>query len=266
MRLRATSIYRRDETNVGDAFCAPYKYFGINGPVHDLLALDLDSLRGVVVVGGGGLVADTFKSAMTTLSERRPQLKALIGWGFGESLHVDRKGGMVMPYADNFPGYLNAFDMLGIRDFGTSYRWTPCASCMWPEFDRIREKPAKPFVIYEHKRIPIPIDGWDRLTNDGNDINAVLNFLASGEVVITNSYHGAYWATLLGRRVVAIPNMSKLYRFKHAPAVGRAQHWRQLADVAFAYPEALSECREANEQFFADVSALCETLGAVETS
>lgn len=263
MTLRITSVYRRDETNVGDAFCAPNRYFGINGPMQDILALDQPNLSGVVIVGGGGLIAQTFASAMTALADCRPRLDALIGWGLGESLHVDRKGGMVMPFADALPEYLGAFDLLGVRDFGTPYRWTPCASCMWPEFDQVRERPSKPFVIYAHKRIPIPINGPDVLTNDGNDISAVLDFLASGEVVITNSYHGAYWATLLGRRVVAIPNMSKLYRLKHAPVLGRAEHWRQLADVAVAYPEALSECREANAAFFADVTALCESLGAV---
>jgi hypothetical protein len=264
MILRATSVYRCDETNVGDAFCAPYRYFNIRGPRQDILALDLNNLSGVVIVGGGGLVAQTFEPAMTALADCRPRLAALIGWGLGESLHVDRNGEIVMPFAGSLPNYLGAFDLLGVRDFGTPYRWTPCASCMWSEFDRVRGDPAKPIVIYEHKRIPIPIDGPERMSNDGNRISAVLDFLASGEVVITNSYHGAYWATLLGRRVVAIPNMSKVYRFKHAPAVGRPQHWRQLADVAIAYPESLSDCREANMKFFAEVTALCERKGAME--
>ncbi|BEU99984.1 hypothetical protein [Novosphingobium olei] len=266
MTLRVTSVYRRDETNVGDAFCAPSRYFDITGPEQDILELDQQGLSGVVIVGGGGLIAQTFAPAMTALAECRPRLDALIGWGMGESLHVDRKGGMVMPFAGALPDYLGAYDLLGVRDFGTPYRWTPCASCMSPEFDRVRDQPTKPFVIYEHKRIPVPIDGQDRLTNDGNDISGVLDFLASGEVVITNSYHGAYWATLLGRRVVAIPNMSKLYRLKHAPAVGRAEHWRQLAEVAVAYPEALAECREANRAFMDDVTALCQQVGAADAS
>ncbi len=32
-----------------------------------------------------------------------------------------------------------------------------------------------------------------------NEFHAVLDVLASGETVITNSYHGAYWALLMGR-------------------------------------------------------------------
>lgn len=266
MTLHATSIYRMDETNVGDAFCAPQRYCDISGPVRDVLDLDIANLRGVVVVGGGGLIAETFGAAMTALAEHRPRLDALVGWGIGESLNIDRKGGMVMPHVGKLPDYLAAFDLLGVRDFGTQYRWTPCASCLWPGFDRVRPAPDKPFVIYEHKRIAIPIEGPERLTNTGNDIESVLDFLASGEVVITNSYHGAYWATLLGRRVVAVPNMSKLYRLKHAPAVGRAEHWRQLADLAVAYPEALTECRTANTEFLTDLRALCTSVGATASS
>ncbi|CAL4869162.1 hypothetical protein MMA231_03453 (plasmid) [Asticcacaulis sp. MM231] len=153
------------------------------------------------------------------------------------------------------PDYLKAFDLVGVRDFGTEYRWVPCASCMLPQLD-------KPYVvqhevvIYEHKRIPIPLNGTPRLSNDGNDIDAVLAFLASGETVITNSYHGAYWATLLGKRVIAIPNMSKMYRFKHFPVVCRADEWKRFSALTRAYPEALAECRAANLAFFEEVKAL----------
>ena len=256
MTLRATNIYRMDETNVGDAVCSPRSYVDLPGPVHDIVGLDTTKLSGVVIVGGGGLIADTFAPYMSALAAARPRMSALIGWGIGESLNVDRKGGFVLPYAGALPAYLEAFDLLGVRDFGTPHRWVPCASCLSDAFDRPHPEPDKPFAIYEHKRIPIPIEGADRRTNTGNDFIAVLDFLASAEVVVTNSYHGAYWATLLGRRVVAIPNMSKMYRFKHAPVIGRAQDWRKLAALAVAYPEALAECRAANLAFFADAAAL----------
>ena len=123
MTAQLTSVYRRDETNVGDAVCAPYRYFDLKGPLQDILALDAEGLKGaIVVVGGGGLIAETFAPAMTMLAEHRPQMAAMIGWGLGESLHVDRKGGMVLPYAGALPDYLGAFDLLGVRDYGTPHR------------------------------------------------------------------------------------------------------------------------------------------------
>lgn len=36
------------------------------------------------------------------------------------------------------------------------------------------------------------------------DFNETVAFLGSSEVVLTTSYHGLYWATLLGRKVVVL--------------------------------------------------------------
>ena len=46
------------------------------------------------------------------------------------------------------------------------------------------------------------------------DENKTIEFIGSGDVVVTNSYHGAYWATLLGKVVVAFPWASKFYGLK----------------------------------------------------
>lgn len=256
--MRITSIYRTDPTNVGDWYCAPSRYFAdLRGPEQDILQPDFGSLDGAVVLGGGGLMARTFAEPMAALAERRPQLRALIAWGVGESLIVDRSGGLVSPYDGPLPDYLGHFDLVGVRDHGTGQRWVPCASCLLPQFDT-PTMPRHDIVIYEHKRIPIPIEGFPRRTNDGDDIDEALAFLASGELVITNSYHGAYWATLLGRRVIAIPNMSKMYRFRHAPILCRPENWRRHTSLATAYPEALEECRAANHSFHRDVQALLD--------
>jgi hypothetical protein len=255
--MKITSIFRSDRTNVGDWFCSPDRYFPeLKGNRQDIIEIETaPTLDGHIILGGGGLIAATFDASMTFLAAQRPRLSSLVAWGIGESLIVDRKGGFVSPYNGALPTYLQAFDLIGLRDFGTDFRWTPCVSCMLPQFDQ-PAAPTQDIVFYEHKRIPIPIDGHPRLTNAEEDIDSVLNFLASAETVITNSYHGAYWATLLGRRVLAIPNMSKMYRFKHAPVLCEAVEWRRYLGQAIAYPDALAECRQATINFKADVDAL----------
>ena len=255
--MTAGNVFRTDPSNVGDWYCAPSRYFPLgNTESLDIIDTDLAALDAHVIVGGGGLVAKTFHPHLERLAQYRPKLSSLIAWGIGESEHVDRSGGFVLPYAGRWPDYLAAFDLVGVRDYGTSLRWVPCASCMMPELDQ----PApvtRDIVIYEHKRIPIPIDeGFARRTNNGNDIASVLAFLASAELVITNSYHGAYWATLMGRRVLAIVNMSKMYRFKHSPVICRADQWKRFAGLARSYPMALAECRAASTAFYRDVAAL----------
>lgn len=98
-------------------------------------------------------------------------------------------------------------------------------------FDQTYEA-ANDIVIYQHKRIPIPIEGdFPRRLNEGDDMEAAVRCLASGKLIITNSYHGAYWGTFLGRRFLAVANMSKLYRLKHSPVICRAEDLKRYADL-----------------------------------
>lgn len=254
--MTTTSVFRTDPTNVGDWHCAPVRYFPeLAGPEVDVLQVTKGSLQGNVVVGGGGLIAATFSASMQTVADGRAEMDSLVAWGIGESLNIDRAGGFVLPYNGRLPDYLDAFDLVGVRDFGTDYRWVPCVSCMSPQFDD-PPPPTHEVVIYEHKRIPIPIDGPPRMSNGVDSLDVALSFLASGEVVLTNSYHGAYWATLLGRKVVGIPNMSKLYRLKHSPVLTRVEHWKRACAVAKSHPEALQECRQATLVFRDEVRNL----------
>jgi hypothetical protein len=253
--MKASNIFRRDPTNVGDWHCAPTRYFRLQGGEGDILEIDKLSLAQDVVVGGGGLIAKTFHPHMEKLASRRGEVKTLVAWGIGESENVDRSGGFVRPYDGDFPAYLDAFDLVGVRDFGTRHRWVPCASCMSDVFDR-QYPVSTEICVYEHKRIPLPIGDYPRMNNAEEDLHKVARFLASAKVVITNSYHGAYWATLLGRSVVVIPSMSKLYRFAHPPVICRMETWKNFVSSARSYPNALAECRGANIAFSREVLKL----------
>ena len=105
----------------------------------------------------------------------------------------------------------------------------------------------------------------------------MLEFLGSSEVVVTSAYHGLYWATLLGRKVV-VANMfsSKFAAFPFPPAllddtdagvdasaIINANGANDVGDAleraiarARAYPHALRECRDANTRFFGRVQEL----------
>ncbi|TDW25977.1 hypothetical protein EV128_116150 [Rhizobium azibense] len=253
--MTVSNIFRSDPTNVGDWYCAPSRYFSLPSGDGDILDLENLSLADHVVVGGGGLIAKTFHPFMERLSARKSEMHTLTAWGIGESENIDKTGRIVGPYNGNYPTYLEAYDLVGVRDFGTSYRWVPCVSCMSEMFDT--DYPISTEIcVYEHKRIPLAIDGFPVMTNGGNELMTVLRFLGSAELVITNSYHGAYWATLLGRRVIVIPAMSKLYRFAHPPVICRVEDWKKFAGVTQQYASALSECRAANIAFHKAVLSL----------
>lgn len=97
---------------------------------------------------------------------------------------------------------LAGFRDQSLQEYGAT--WVPCASCLAPEFDEVRDmRPAHKFSVYSHGDaiIPsrlIPVTNKDRSLS----FRDVLDYLADSEIVVTNSYHGAYWAQLLGRLAV----------------------------------------------------------------
>lgn len=164
------------------------------------------------------------------------------------------------PYDIDWPEYMSKFHLVGVRDFDTDYRWVPCASCMHPAFDKKYEV-TNEVVWFEHKKRLLDNRVFDklpapRMINTGNNMDQTIEFLGSAEVVITNSYHGVYWATLLGKKVVCIPWGSKFYSFKHPPTMANDKIWVDMINKAIDYPDALLECRAANKSFYEDVKTL----------
>ncbi|ACL71571.1 conserved hypothetical protein [Thioalkalivibrio sulfidiphilus HL-EbGr7] len=247
-------IFRADPTNCGDWWSLPAHYFTF--PNHDSV-IDINDyepgmdFNRIAIIGGGGLIGPAFRQ-LEDLIERNDVI--CIGWGLGNNMTDDKRTGYVAHGAP-LPEYATRFNLLGIRDVVEGLRWVPCASCMHPSF-RHDYPVIHDIVVFEHKRIPLNIGPFPRMSNAGSDIERVIRFLASGDTIITNSYHGAYWAALLNRKCVAIPFSSKFYGFKHPPALTTIDGWKGAIRRATAYSEALQSCRAANISFYSDVSEL----------
>jgi exopolysaccharide biosynthesis predicted pyruvyltransferase EpsI len=102
------------------------------------------------------------------------------------------------------------------------------------------------------------------MSNRCGDVASALAFIASGERVITNSYHGMYWATLMKRRVCVIPTRATRYKFvyaRHPPTLCATVN-EAIAATTRVYTEALHECREANERHSVRVREWIERAGA----
>jgi len=240
------AIHIRRGGNIGDHMSSPALYFRFPGEVK---LLDVKSfLRSppkvrpsFVVAGGGAWKGDLARLAC------RPALKGVpkIAWGVGvtsaklgpmpKNSHLRRSRG---------------WTLYGHRDVGLPGRYLPCASCMHPAFE-------KPYTIqhetvyYGHGLLS-PLN-WAKgigphMTNLAGDMEEVIDFLASGEVVVTSSYHGAYWARLLGRKVALLPRGSKFWHLPPAPP--RDRPW---------VPGMLKAHKEINRAFFRDVLDLMET-------
>jgi hypothetical protein len=251
-------VHRQDKGNAGDWYSVPQQYFELfrGARVHDLAHMDpmeIGRLSRRVVVGGGGLLGRAKFSRQFLALWEKP-VRCAVGWGLGDNLTVDFKTQWVDECRIQYPDDVERFDLLGVRDWGTPYRWVPCASCLHPSFAKVRV-PIHDVVVYENK-MPTGVEEFPKMQNTSLDMDAILDFLGSGHVVITNSYHGAYWAQLLGRGVLAFPFSSKFWHMRHRVTLCRPGEWKENLSKVEAQPPALEECVAANVEFKNEAMAI----------
>jgi len=239
------AIHIRRGKNIGDLMSSPALYFKFPGKVKRLdirryLRAPPKERPALVVAGGGA-----WKRNLARL-RRLPYLAGVpkVAWGVGVT---SSKLGPIPRNAHTKRA--RGWTLYGHRDVGLAGRFLPCASCMHPAFDR-------PYAI-EHETVYFghallaPMNWAKRIgplmTNATLDMDKVIAFLASGEVVVTSSYHGAYWARLLGRKVALVPRGSKFWHLPPAPP----------REKPFL-PGILNEHKELNRAFFKEVCGLLE--------
>jgi hypothetical protein len=171
-------------------------------------------------------------------------------WGVGHNGLLDKRGNAEIV----FPDWLMNFDQVGVRDWNQNQPWTPCASCMHPA---LRKKYAikNDVIFFEHKKQLIKNFGNDsipRFVNSGSNIDQTIELLGSANTILTNSYHGAYWGVLLGKKVIVVePWSSKFLNMKHAPWLLKpGQDWKDVVDQVKICDSALEDCRLATKAFW----------------
>jgi len=241
--------------NLGDASCCPKRHFKEfdRCPEIDfrLLAVGMASPPWTLIVGGGGLL----HPYIDTWIYERAKAQRVILWGVGLNYHdghpVPPWRAMVKPCA-----------LVALRDAeeapaGGNVSFCPCPSCLAPEFDAARDiTPTRDVVCFEHyqNRLVFPYSTRSNFRDKGWQFKDAINFLASGRRVITNSFHGAYWAALLGRPVLVYKPFSTRFRsgllFRDfANTKEEARDWL-TRDVVAPPWNYLPECRAVNRKMF----------------
>lgn len=270
------NYHRVNTKNIGDLICAPVLWFPefLEATREEILGFKRDESpshaevedwkkrladANLLIVGGGGLLEiDFFQLGLKFISENRKPESKFVLWGAG---HNNWQIGDWRKLKQDLTLESYGFDLIGIRDYASGYDWVPCASCMSSQLDQSPE-PNFEVVLYAHAgtinnsaRAALLPNGMPILDNSA-PFEKVIPFLASGDLVLTDSFHGMYWATLLGRRVIAFPSSSKFYSVKHAVPLCDPRDWQRFEPLARRYPEALEECRAANRAFAAKVMEL----------
>jgi hypothetical protein len=240
--MQIITLHMRSTANTGDLNCAPSLYYPL-GQTCCLGKPPAITPDTVLVIGGGGLFHPDFQFWIEPLVR---QAQHTIVWGVGTNTHGQTG-------VADYPPWLSHCTLVGLRDYPNPYRWVPCPSCKHPLFQQ-RYPIVNKIALYHHATLdnipPRIAEGLPSLTNF-DPLERVIPHLGQAEIVITNTYHGAYWATLLGRRVITYPFASRFYHSKHPPVLAAAED--NLADLITrtkTYPQALQECIEANDRYY----------------
>lgn len=247
--------------NLGDVASSPLNYFDWDVDTACLTAVP-DNDQPLVLGGGGLLMPSTTDWLRKQLDKRE-----IAFWGAGLNYPLG-------PVPDNLLMLLDRCrtKLVGLRDrlFARDVRqgrYIPCASCMHPAFlTHRRFKPGREAVVYRHGATAPYMTDLPCLTNTDRDMTLehIITFLSSAEVVITDSYHGAYWAHLLGRKVIVWKGNAMRFH-TGLPANTLFAHTEEQV-WALLYPystlrdfapdnDFLTAARHANQWFAQDIAA-----------
>ena len=191
--------------NVGDYNSGVYQYFSsyfseYKCYFHNLLGIQWKLIQkgDYIIIGGGGLLnhCNEWNRVIRNLQK---YTEHIIIWGAGENLHNDESCSELLD--------LSTFSIVGTRD-KTNY-FVPCPSCMLPQLSFSYSIERK-FGVVEHKYFPIAEFEYDKIDNCV-DIYTIIKFIGSSEVIISNSYHAIYWATLMKKKVIIYEKWSSKF-------------------------------------------------------
>lgn len=239
----AHSIYT---PNIGDMVCCPKDYFPEFSTI-EVTDTSAGPFEGVIF-GGGGFhqeVIDVFAS-----QNGRPR----IIWGMGINGRYDD-----VPF---WPECMRDYDLVGCRDFGCDYEYVPCPSCMSPLIDKYANlKPEFDFVVYGHIGVNIDLKSVRCSNHVYIGLDKALRLISLGDIVVTNSYHGAYWALMMGRKVVGWELFGNKFSKLKFPVVSVFKKEDIYTSCVSADSGYLEDCRARNVAFSKKVAKVLNEYG-----
>lgn len=240
--------------NRGDMNCCPYFYFSdyfdqFPCMIHNIWDVQFSAIRhdDIVILGGGGLF-DCLDGFQETINRLCYVCRNVIAWGVGHNTHEDRQLYWQVEY--------ERFRLLSVRDYdypGQSY--CPDVSCMMKGLER-RQETRRRIGLISHQEYDIELP-FEKITHKDR-LEVILDFIAGSEVLVTNTYHCAYWGMLMGKKVILYKPFSSKFRWlRHKPVVWSGD---LEADVqaSRAFPGFMEESRDITLKFFARVRNIVE--------
>lgn len=255
------------DSNAGDRIASPlthyFEYFSrFRLRRHDIRYVNFEMIHpeDVVIIGGGGIF-DYAEFINRTVNRLLDTGAAVIGWAPGFNTHREYQRSF-----DTTVDY-DRFHLLAVRDYENSQgiAYLPDVTCKLPQLQQ-QFQVRREFGIARHKDFPLSIPGIESIDNSG-DIDEIIQFLGETEVVIANSYHMTYWATLLGKKCLNPAGFSsKFESFEHPPTFfdPAVDDLADVATKARTY-DVLDAAVAQTDDFFTKVKAIVEGRLSVST-
>ena len=232
--------HRKGSSNIGDRECCPAYWLPFEAK-KTVQSLKQEVPPCDVAIFGGGQIYGMVVEAVT---QRADAARHCVTWAIGLQAAKRRVEG-----ADRFRARVS---LIGCRDVGIEgTEYVPCATCLIPGI-AAAAPPTRDVVLYLHadksQTVQRP-EGLPSRTNYDGTLDEALAFIASGETVVTNSFHGTYWAMLMGRKVLCLPFSGKFKGFARMPALADPADWQGSLGQAHALSGYRDECIAANLAF-----------------
>lgn len=259
--MKVHFVYSKDTENSGDLSCGYYAYFGEMFKNYPIVIWDIGTIdfsliakSDVVIVGGGGLLdnSDLWNYNINRLA-KKCRYCFLFAPGFNR--HYGSK--------ITIPLYWKAFRQWAVRDYHhpAGGRYVPCASCLRPEFSMTYPVVRK-YGVVKHFQFDMSREfNLPQITND-RPLHELLAFIGSSEIVVSNTYHAVYWATLMKKKVILDAPFSEKFKYLKYPPVLFSGDLEKDAAQAVVYENALTEAQELVRNFAEDILRDCPTNAA----
>jgi len=241
----------------------------------------------VIIFGGGGFISNHWKwdKMITNVLEKFPD-RPWVAWSIGtdcEPSHCRRAFTTLsgdMEYDWTKTPWMKSFGLVRIRDKMLTETYTTMldASCLSEEFDRefqIKRKvgyiesgresvKCERFVSDVFSNLPLE----DILGHGANDeprsLESIVEFIGESEVIVTATYHGLYWANLLGRKVIVCDSdiSTEIMTFPY-PFVTYSGNLESDIAEAEVIPNLLNITRSQNEDFMVLIQKYYENFETI---
>lgn len=270
--------------NVGDWLSSPFNYFSeffsrytcIHHSQWAILWHEIDR-QDVVIIGGGGML-DNDDQLNNIINRLVRDCDNVILWGVGT--HKFSPNNSFGNPTTQLDLNLDRAKLIGVRDYHDDgiYRYLPCASCMHNAFSIDKElfssyrkvgsitsaRESKPFL----SNIADFVSNSDRIT-------LIVAYILTSDIIITSSYHGAYWSQLLGKKVVIPSERLEVAKYRHlrypvGVYSGNSLSVETILEVAEAVPPVpdtfLAEARSLNQEFMHDVRKMIANISGPQSA